>query len=109
MKITQNIGRGVPPGKFLNKKPHLKHFGAFLSIIKIILGDQKNGNQLKNWKLSCLYIRDFTVIFNCVSKLQPDLPLANELNGPPLFFKMKSVFPNMSNRDIDIADVYYIF
>ena len=29
----------VPLGKFWNKKTHLEHFGAFLSIIKIILGD----------------------------------------------------------------------
>ena len=47
--------RGVPPEKLWNKQPHLEHFGAFCSIIKMVLGDQKNGNQLKNWKLSCLY------------------------------------------------------
>ena len=34
MKIPENIAKGVPPGKFWNKKSHLKHFGAFLTIKK---------------------------------------------------------------------------
>ena len=49
--------REVPPGKFWNKKT-FGMFGAFQwiwSIIKMVIGDQKEkGNQLKNWKLSCL-------------------------------------------------------
>ena len=38
---TENILQGVPPGKFWNKKTHLEHFGAFWSIIKIVLGGSK--------------------------------------------------------------------
>ena len=35
---------GGYPGKFWNKNTH---FGAYCTIIKIVLGDLKNGNQLK--------------------------------------------------------------
>ena len=38
---------GVPPRKFWNKKTH---FGAFLSIIKMILGDKKKRKSVKKLK-----------------------------------------------------------
>ena len=50
MKITENIGRGEPPGKFWNKKSHLKHFGAFLSIKKMNLGRPKKRKSVKKLK-----------------------------------------------------------
>ena len=50
MKITENILHGGTPKKIWNKKTHFEHFGAFLSIIKMILGDKKKRKSVKKLK-----------------------------------------------------------
>ena len=45
---------GVPQENLKIERPIWSIWCILINDKKIILGDQKNGNQLKNWKLSCL-------------------------------------------------------